>query len=303
MFYEAFTPERFYAEIATEEAARNLIWRCRFGGKEFVCSGCQGELFYQHRSRPEIRTCKGCAKQTRVRAGTIFDSSKTSLLIWTKALFHVMEGKRGISAMELQRHLRLKSYGLVWTMLQKIRAALQQRDEGYKVGQGVIELDGASFGKRETGNQCEVLVAIESKDWIDKKGKPKSKAGFAKVLVGKETKENAQRLVDTGVEKNAMVNTDGSPSLRNLKNVDVDYQVVSGNPELCGRWLPWVHKFIANAKSWINGTHHGVKDKHLARYLGEYTYRFNRRHDLDRMFHRALAACAVAQPVRAHALS
>ena len=52
------------------------------------------------------------------------------------------------------------------------------------------------------------MVAIESKDWIDKKGKPKSKAGFAKVLVGKETKENAQKLVDAGInepEENALL--------------------------------------------------------------------------------------------------
>jgi len=94
----------------------------------------------------------------RVRAGTIFDSSKTSLLVWVKAIFHVMQGKRGISATELQRHLGLKSYGRVWCMLQKIRSALQQRDEDCQVGDGVVELDGATFGKRESGNQCEVLV-------------------------------------------------------------------------------------------------------------------------------------------------
>ena len=86
-----------------------------------------------------------------------------------------MQGKRGISATELQRHLGLKSYGLVWSMLQKIRSALQQRDAEYKVGDGVVELDGAVFGKRETGNQCEVLVAIESKDWVDRTANPRAR--------------------------------------------------------------------------------------------------------------------------------
>ena len=74
-----------------------------------------------------------------------------------------MQGKRGMSALELQRHLGLKSYGLVWTMLQKIRMALQQRDKDDQVGDGVVELDAGTFGKRETGNQGDVLVAIESK--------------------------------------------------------------------------------------------------------------------------------------------
>ena len=98
---------------------------------------------------------------------------------------------------------------------------------------------------------------------------------------------NAQQLVDTGIRAGAMVNTDGSPSLINLERVDVDYQVVSGDPDVCDRWLPWVHRFISNAKTWVNGTHHGVKYTHLARYLAEYTYRFNRRHDVSRLFHRA----------------
>ncbi len=302
MFYEAFTAERFFTEITTEAKARTLIWRCRFNGKDFECPHCQSEHYYALRCRPEVRTCKACRRQIRLRAGTLFEASKTPLLVWVRALFHVMQGKRGMSTQELQRHLGLKSYGLVWSMLQKIRMALQQRDEMYQVGDGVIELDAGAFGKREPGNQCEVLVAIESKMWVDNKGKPKSRAGFAKVLVAKETKANAQKLVDTGIKPDAMVNTDGSPCLRNLERVDVDYQVVSGDRETCDRWLPWVHKFISNAKVWINGTHHGVKAKHLGRYLGEYTYRFNRRHDVDRLFHRALVACAIAQPVRLCAL-
>jgi len=302
MFYEEYTSERFFSEIITEEDARELVWRSRFQDKTFECPHCQSEQFYAHTSRPEVRTCKACRRQTRVRAGTIFEASKTPLLLWVKALFYIMQGKRGMSALELQRHLGLKSYGRVWTMLQKIRAALQQRDEDYQVGSGVIELDGATFGRRETGNQGDVLVAIESKTWVDSQGHSKSCAGFAKVLVAQETKVNAQQLVDTGIRAGAMVNTDGSPSLINLKRVDVDYQVVSGEPEVCDRWLPWVHRFISNAKTWVNGTHHGVKYTHLARYLAEYTYRFNRRHDVSRLFHRAVVACAVAKPVRVYAL-
>lgn len=297
MFYERFTSERFFTEITTEDAARELIWRSRFNGKEFICPHCQSEKFYALRSRPEVRTCKSCRRQTRIRAGTLFEASKTPLLVWVKALFYVMQGKRGISAQELQRHLGLKSYGRVWGILQKIRTALQQRDDGYELSTGVIELDGATFGRREAGNQGDALVAIETITWVDKKGQTKQRAGFAKVLVAKETKENAQQLVDDGVQKGMMVNTDGSPCLRNLKRVDVDYQVVSGDSEACERWLPWVHRFISNAKAWVNGTHHGVRYKHMSRYLAEYTYRFNRRHDVNRLFHRAVVACATATPV------
>lgn len=94
-----------------------------------------------------------------------------------------------------------------------------------------------------------------------------------------------------------MVNTDGNWSFKNLAGVVIDYQVVSGDWAECERWLPWVHRCISNAKAWLNGTHHGVKDKHVARYLGEFTYRFNRRHNVSRLFHRALVACTLAPPV------
>ena len=160
----------------------------------------------------------------------------------------------------------MKSYGTAWILLHKIREALRQRDEIYKL-KNIIELDGAISGKRYTGNQTEVLVAIESKDWRDQKGHRKTKAGFAKVLVAKETKENAQNFVDKVIEKSAMVNTDASPSLIHLENVDVDYQVVGSNEEILDHWLPWVHKFISNTKSWIAGTHHGVEAKYLSQYL------------------------------------
>ena len=99
-----------------------------------------------------------------------------------------------------------------------------------------------------------------------------------------------------------MVNTDSSPCFRSLENVDSDYQVVSHDADTCQRWLPWVHKFISNAKSWLDGTHYGIRKKYLDRYLSEFTYRFNRRHDVKKLFHRALLACAVAKPIKLSAL-
>lgn len=295
MKYQRMKFSRILRELDSEEKAHAWVWVAKFQGKEFICPKCSGESFYQHRKSPEVRECKACHVEVRLRANTIFQNSKTPMLLWLRAICFVTQGKRGISALELQSELEMKAYGTVWTMLLKIREALRQRDLRYKLN-NVIELDGATFGRRQTGNQVDVLVAVESKDWIDKKGRPKSKAGFAKVIIANETKKEAQDFVDKSVQKGAMINTDGSPSLRDLKGVDVDYQVVAGNQATINHWLPWVHKFIANAKSWIVGTHHGVESKYLGQYLAEYTFRFNRRHDPDSLFFRALGACVSAEP-------
>ncbi len=89
------------------------------------------------------------------------------------------------------------------------------------------------------------MVAVETKDWIDQKGRKNLKTGFAKIVVAKETKKEAQRFVDNAIEKNSMVNTGRGPSLIHLENLDIDYQVVGSNQETWEHWLPWVHKFFS----------------------------------------------------------
>lgn len=90
--------------------------------------------------------------------------------------------------------------------------------------------------------------------------------------------------------------------LIHLENVDVDYQVGGSNQQVLDHWLPWVHKFISNAKSWIAGMHHGVEAKFLSQYRAEYTFRFNRRHDPHSLFSRALGACVHVKPVKSQVL-
>lgn len=300
MNYQRMKSIKILKQIHTEEEARQWVWRCRFEGKDFFCPQCEGESYWQHHTKPEVRECDYCRKRLRLRAGTIFESSKHPLLTWIRAINLMMQGKRGISALELKRHLGISDHS-AWLLLQKIREGLRQRDENYTL-KGVIEVDGASFGKGAKENQVEVLVAVETKEWVDEKGRKKEKAGFAKVKIAAETKREAQEFADQAIQKGAFLNSDGAPALRDLKGFDVDYQVMSNDPKALDHWLPWVHKFISNAKAWIIGTHHGVDAKYLGRYLSEYAYRFNRRHDLDSLFHRALTACAVAKPMTARSL-
>ncbi len=120
--------------------------------------------------------------------------------------------------------------------------------------------------------------------------------------VASETLWHANEFVNQAIQKDSRICMDASSRLRKLENVTVEYEKMDRNRQACDRWLPWVHKFISNAKTWILGTHHGVGVRYVGRYLAEYTYRFNRRHDPDSLFHRALTACALAKPITLHAL-
>ena len=151
-------------------------------------------------------------------------------------------------------------------MLHKIRASLQERDQGYDSKlQHLIELDGATFGRRRTGNQKTVLVAIETKEWVDEKGRRKQRASFAKTaVVDSENKVDAQAFANRYVQKGAKLMTDGSTSFDALKDVNVKSKTMGLDREAMDRWLPWVHRLISNAKAWIIGTHHGVKADYLS---------------------------------------
>ena len=68
-----------------------------------------------------------------------------------------------------------------------------------------------------------------------------------------------------------------------------------------GELLPAVHRVAALAKRWLLGTHQGSVDPaHLASYLDEFVFRFNRRRSASRglVFYRLLELTAAHDPVR-----
>ena len=303
MQYKKLSITEFFSQIDSEEKARNLIWQNKFDGLDFKCPHCGAETYYEYKCRPEIRKCRSCLKQVRARAGSIFEHSKIPLLTWVRAIFLMMSGKRGVSALEIYRQLNLKSYKTSWGMLQKIRFSLGKRDEKYKL-ENMIELDGTCFGKEATGNQREVLIAVESKDWIDDKGNNRSNAGFAKVLISKERSTNVESFLQNSVKANTEVHTDGAKAyVYSDPKFNIKTMNTYNDHILNEKWLPWVHRFISNAKTWVLGTHHGVSGHYLKNYLAEYTYRFNRRHDPKGLFSRTLFACSQSGPIRLGALS
>ncbi|GEM_PF-4396062 len=76
MAYQRLKGPEFFKVVDSEEKARQWVWQTKFGKDSFKCRACGVSKFYQHRSKPEIRTCSQCLKQTRLRAGTIFEHSK-----------------------------------------------------------------------------------------------------------------------------------------------------------------------------------------------------------------------------------
>ena len=302
MSYEQMTQARVFREIDTEDKARAWFWRERFAGKAFECPACGEEgSFWQHVSTPEIRQCASCLHVVRLRAAGLLRDSKLPLLTWARALLMLTADKRGVAALTLQRQLELGSYRTALLLLRKVRSAFAERDKAYRLS-GTVELDGAHIGSRAADNQASALVAIESDSYTTKNGTVRKKAGFAKCIVADETVTAGTAFLKEAVSPEAMINSDASSALSAIKGFDTEQRVMNGDKDALQAWLPQAFHFFENAKVWIVGTFHGVSKKYLPQFLAEYTYRFNRRHDQNGLFHRALRACMLGTPATAQML-
>jgi hypothetical protein len=68
--------------------------------------------------------CAGCSHRTPVTAGTIFDRTRTPLMVWFTVCWLFVTTKNGVSALSLQRSLEIGSYQTAWAMLHRLRSVL-----------------------------------------------------------------------------------------------------------------------------------------------------------------------------------
>lgn len=75
--------------------------------------------------RPGVYKCKACRKQFTVTVGTIFEGSRIPLNKWLIAIYMMCASKKGVSAHQLHRQLKI-TYKSAWFMCHRIRFAMTQ---------------------------------------------------------------------------------------------------------------------------------------------------------------------------------
>lgn len=100
------------------------------------------------------------------------------------------------------------------------------------------------------------------------------------------------------ISEGSCLQSDGSSSYNLVREHGYSRNAIAiwGDPKESERVLPWVHVLASNSKRFLLSTHHGIGKKYLARYLGEFIYRYNRRQWADQLFERLLCACLLAEP-------
>ncbi len=116
----------------------------------------------------------------------------------------------------------------------------------------------------------------------------------------------AARLREGSRRAGTRVITDGWQGYRGLEKLGYVHdrrsqRAARARGEDPGKLLPAVHRVASLAKRWLLGTHQGsVDDAHLASYLNEFVFRFNRRRSRSRgmVFYRVLELAVAHEPVR-----
>ena len=242
--------------------------------------GVQGHCVVKRGARLLFQ-CNACRKQTSVKAGTIFASSKLPLRFWFKAMYLVTQSKKGISSIELGRRLGV-TQTTAWTMKHKLAQVMIERN-GAKRLNGNVQMDDAYIGGERSGKhgrgaagKTPFVAAVATTE----DGKPdqiilRRVIGFRKVAIGK--------LTSTALTGGANVITDALACFTAVTTAGCTHtQIQTGSGAQAAKKpaFKWVNTVLGNIKSALVGTYRAVHSKHVPRYLAEFEYRFNRRYRL-----------------------
>lgn len=284
----------FQRRFSTEEACLDQLFRLRWP-ESYRCPRC-GHTQYCFHSTRKLYQCSKCKYQVSATAGTIFHKTRTPLVKWFWMIFMMTHQKSGVSMLSLQRMLGIPSYKTVWTMGHKIRKAMADRDAPYQLA-GIVEMDETFLGPQKRGvrgrgakGKAKIVIAVESEG---------DRPGFA--VMKRVQAVNPEQILGVSrdkVARNSTIKTDGwfAYSVLGSNGFVHEPHVISKDKKAL-KQLRWVHVMAANLKGNIRGIYHGVSEKHLDRYLAEFSYRFNRRWWGAQLFNRALAACAATSTV------
>ena len=269
----------------SDRDARLFLEERRWHGHR-VCPYC-GTVIGQYHEKDGYYRCGTCNQVYTVRTGTIFERSHISLRKWLFALYYILTARKGVSSLQLSKHLGITQKS-TWFMLQRIRTAMSA---GGICLSGTVEIDEAYIGGKES-NKHESKKLKEGRGAVGKTpvmGMKERNGKVVATVVENANKATAETVIEKNVASDATVNTDESSIYNGVstkrKHVKVNHSAkvfVDGMASTNGIESVW-----AILKRMFYGTYHQFSRKHLQRYVDECTFRLNQGnckvHVLDRM--------------------
>ena len=296
---------QFLERFSDEQSCRDHFKQCR-EKQGIICKKCVSTRHYWLKSKFQWQ-CSSCRFRTTLRSGTMMENSNLPFRTWYLAMYFMTYTKKGISACELQRQLGHKRYDTIWSLMHRIRNAMGNRDNQYKL-KDMVEFDEAYFEKatpdgvklkRGKGSQKQQNVAVmaESIPLTDlTTGVEHKSCGYFKMKVLKNhKKESVNQTVEESIDEKSIVFSDKSKSYVDIENYVEAHLQEKSTTQTTNTTLKWVHIAISNAKRTLLGIYHKIKGKYLQLYLDEFCYKLNRRYFGKHLFDRLIIA--VVQPL------
>lgn len=278
----------FQDRFPTEDSCLDHLFQVRYGS-DFDCPKCERPAKYSRVKARRAYQCNWCANQLYPTAGTPFDRTRTSLRDWFYVMFLFCTSRHGVAAKEVERQIGV-TYKTAWRMCDQIRKYMTEVDGFAPIGgEGkTVEVDETMIGgaRKRAGrgnyrqNKSVVLGMVERDGDI------------VTQVVTNVRRSSLLPQVKSAVVEGSTVHTDGLHTYKVLKHHGYKHSYVDHNRD---EWVrgdchtQTIEGFWAMLKRGINGTHIHVSAKHLPKYLGEFEYRWNMRHEphlmLDRLMY------------------
>jgi len=260
--------------FSTEDKCRELLVRLRFpeGPRCLRCKMPVVEL----ETDKQLFYCKDCDYQFSVTSGSVFNDSHLPLTKWFLTTHLLCEAKKGMSACQVQRTVGM-SYKTAWYLCHRIRHAMAQTDK--PMLHGIVEMDETYIGGKQLGHEAkrknkEVVIGIRQRGGplrffhaSDAKSGTLAKyiqeniSTDVEVMVTDEWVAYPKAMISSGIHG------DRHKTVRHKDKIYVDGIAHTNTVESAFSLL----------KRGVVGTWHKISAKHLASYLEEMSFRFNRR--------------------------
>jgi transposase-like protein len=245
------------------------------------CPSCNSKGISRIKTRKQF-DCNGCRRRFSVTAGTVFHDSHLPLWKWFAAVYLMCESKKGLSALQLKRMLKIGSYETAWYLCHRIRSAMQ--DESGELLTGIVEADETYIGGKRKGfaNKREAARGrMENKSVvvgaIQRGGKLRVR------VVPDASAENVQGFLRDVVADDAeAIYTDSHRSYRGIADANTRHEYVDHSRD---EWVRGDVHTNSVESAWslfdraIIGSYHKLSRKHLPAYLDEFAFRFNNRNN------------------------
>jgi transposase-like protein len=247
-----------------------------------VCPSCKSKRLSFIKTR-STWTCLECRKQFSVKVGTIFEDSAISLDKWLCALWMVANCKNGVSSYEIAKDLKVTQKS-AWFMLHRIRYAM--RTGTFAKLSGEVEVDESFIGGKarnmHKAKRKRVITGTGGKDKTIVMGMVERGGEVRALVVDTRKKNELQRQVREHVEAGSAIFSD---ELKSYDGLESDYQhaVINHAVEYVNGKVHTntMENFWSLLKRGLHGTYVSVEPFHLARYIDEQAFRYNKRATTD----------------------